>query len=1051
MAVDVNQDLLTREAAVKPERVRQILDSAAGSPIAVMDPGVPGPHGRPFARTFLAIAQLGLPLELLACLMEQTAAELPGLSDPTRALNNLERFFAAARNRIATASLFERDPTALPILLQFFSDSQHLSQFLINDPESFDALRLTAGQPLARATLVQEITDEAGKADSTAEAINILRRFKRRETLRIAYGDMIAHQDLSTVTSQLAYVADGICEAALIVARKQLASRFAWPLLEGVPCKFAVLSLGKLGGLELNYSSDIDLMLIYEADGQGPSRISHGEYFQRLAREFTKLIQEQTDLGHAYRVDWRLRPDGHQSHLVRSANAALSYYDLQGRTWERQAMLKLRPTAGDLDFGQHWIDQLQSWIYTPRITQTDISGIKALRRSMERQSRSAVDTGHNVKTGVGGIRDIEFVVQFLQLLHGRYHPELQQANTLDVLAELARIGFLRSHEHTLLDQNYRWLRRIEHRLQLMYDLKTHSLPTDELELQQLAMRVDQQSPRAAAGKQFAQRLQTASQQNREILNHLLQDAFPEPPSAGMPNHPTSEETDLILDPYPEPEWIQDILKRYHLKDSEAAFKQLVALAHEDSVFLPQARCRHFFAGITRPLLAQVAETPDPYQTLVSLNRVSQNIGGKAVLWELFQDQPALLQLFVQMSAACPYLCDILASHPGMIDTLLDSLLLQAPPNRRWLKRMLSDVTSNAEEIDLILHAFKDGQHLRVGIRDIAQRDAIEQTLTSLSDIAEVILQQIAQIEFKRLAARFGRPMGELDGQLLPLDLVIVAMGKLGGREPNYHSDLDVIFLYPGSGQTDHPDADKRISNQEFFVRLSTAITQHMTSLGPCGKLYELDSRLRPTGKSGSLAVSFLEFARYFDGGGAQTWERQALCKARPITGSSPLRRQVRQLIKTAITHPQDARQTAAVIYQMRHKIQEHARPHNLKRAPGGTVDIEFAVQSLQLQHARTHPQVLQTGTIAAGDALQKSGLMPATRWQVFRQAYLTLRNVEAKIRLMNLPASHDLPDEPTAQQKLGFLLNYDSTDELVDSLHHLRLSVRREFDRQFGY
>ncbi len=1010
---------------------------------------------QPYRDVFRNIAQQGVPLSLLDELARQTHLLLPTLSDPSRSINNLERFFATARNPLSLASLFQRDKTGLPILLKIFSSSQYLADILVSDPESYDALRLSAGQPISRDTLIWEICDEVQKAGNPSAAMRILRRFKRRETLRIAYGDIVAQQDIITVTRQISYLADGICQAALQYAEKMLQAKHLWPLIEGRRCRFVILSLGKLGGNELNYSSDIDLMMIYESNGgtTGAKRISNQEYFQRLASETIKLISENTGLGTAYRVDMRLRPDGDQGPLVITADAALTYYDMKGRNWERQAFIKVRPTAGDLGFGKHWIEQLKTWIYPSRLSHTDIAGIQSLRRKIERQStanKSRVkNPTRNVKTGTGGIRDIEFVVQFMQLLHGRNHPTLQTTNTLDALRRLLDISLLTSLEHQILDRNYRWLRRLEHRLQIMFDLQTHQIPHDEAEQTRLALRmgyadVNQPNAQKPPLQEFEDQWHEVTRSNRQILDHVLQHAFPTDQL-----EPVCDEVDIVLDPYPDASWVDSVLAKYGFEDNVAAYHHLSALAKEDVSFLPQARCRHFLASIARPLLREIAQTPEPQQTLIALNRVSQNIGGKAILWELFSNHSPMLKLFVRMCSACRYLCDILVSHPGMIDGLLDSLLMQNLPSRRLLRTIMRELIHNASEIDLIIHAFKASQHLRVGIRDLNNRDPIFKTQAALSDIAEVCLQTITEFEMKAFVDRYGKPGFMAGDEWKPCELIVLSLGKLGGREPNYHSDLDVMFLYQATGTTRHHVSDREISNQEFFGRLAAAITKRMTSAGPYGRLYELDSRLRPTGKSGSLAISFGEFAKYFSGGSGQLWERQALCKARPITGSSPARREARRLVGDAIVTEAWKPEMADEIRTMRLKWQEGASTRNLKRGVGGTVDIEFAIQMLQLRHARQYPNVLQPGTLAAGLELCNAGLLDANIWHLFDAAYQQLRFIESRLRLMDLAKIHDLPSDDAELRKLSYLVDSPSSQHLEDQTLQLRAEVRAAFDRLF--
>ena len=377
-----------------------------------------------------------------------------------------------------------------------------------------------------------------------AAVLGALRRFKRRETLRIAYGDIVREQSLKTVTKQISFLADAILEAALRAAGRKLGALRGTPMgPDGRPARFAVLGMGKLGGVELNYSSDIDLILIYDFEGKtnGKRPISNQEFFDMLAREMVRLVTEPTELGRAYRVDLRLRPEGEHGPIVMGMEAALNYYDLRGRTWERQAFIKARPVAGSPELGQEFLDQLTPWIYRRYLTAADIAGIKALKRRIEQQTHHAGADDREVKTGHGGIRDVEFVIQFLQLLNGGSLPELRTSNTLEALAQLEQVGCLTNQERSLLEENYSFLRKVEHRLQIMLDLQTHLLPQDEAELRKLALRMGYADRPEGDGPIFADHASMVPEKSGRSPNapgsvhgRLLGQDASEPQNSGSP-------------------------------------------------------------------------------------------------------------------------------------------------------------------------------------------------------------------------------------------------------------------------------------------------------------------------------------------------------------------------------------------------------------------------------------------------------------------------------------------------------------------------------------
>ncbi len=998
------------------------------------------------------MALSGITLDLLASICDQLAEQLPRLSDPDMALNNLDRFIAATRNPLSLASLFERDREALPILLQIFSTSQYLSDLLITDSESYDLVRMTEGQPVGRETLVNELASEVAALSDEAAILATLRRYKRRETLRISYGDIVRGQRLDTVARQISHLADATLEAAVGAARRTLEQKRGVPRTpQGEPARFVVLAMGKLGGVELNYSSDIDLIFLYDQDGNtdGQRPWSNREFFDRLARDVVRLLTEPTDLGIAYRVDLRLRPEGERGPVVISLESAMHYYDVLGRTWERQAFVKARPVAGNLDLGQEFLKQLEPWIYRRYLSRADITGIKALKRRIEdRTAREGADA-LNVKTGHGGIRDIEFVIQFLQLLNGGDLPQLRTGNTLEAIVQLEGCGCLNHQERTILEENYALLRKIEHRLQIMFDLQTHLLPRATEEMRRVAIRMGYGSrDRQDALEAFTADYRQKTELNRKILDHLLHDAF------GEDDRPEPE-VDLVLDPDPPAARIAEVLGQYKFRNISEAYHNLMALGQEKIRFLSTRRCRHFLAAIAPRLLKAIAATPDPDAALVNLSKVSDSLGGKGLLWELFSFNEPSLRLYVELCAASPFLSGILTSSPGMLDELMDSLVLDKIPTLETLGANLSELTRAAEDLDPILHSFKNVQQLRVGVRDLLGKEDVQATTAALSDIALACLRRITAGEYSKLVAKLGEPMiaAEQDAGRVS-EFIVVAMGKFGGREMNYHSDVDLIFLYEAEGATFHSRRSRRsgetTTNQHFFSELGQRIIKIANQLGPYGRLYEIDPRLRPTGRSGALATSFEEFRRYFESGQGQLWERQALCKARVVYGSPEAARKAVDAINfAAFVHPW-REENVAEIHQMRMRLQETAKPGNLKRGIGGIVDIEFLVQMLQLKHGGDCPQIRVPGTFEALAALHQAGLLGGDDFEYFDKSYRTSRTIIGRLQLMNTTAGHDLPTDPIELAKLARLLNYPDPAKLLSDCEHFRLENRRRFERLFG-
>ncbi len=1013
------------------------------------------------------IAEAGVSLDLVDTLCEQFKAAAPTLADADMAWNNLERFIVAARSPLATVALFERDRSALPNLLSLFASSQYLSDLLVRDQECYDLLRMTEGRPVARDVLVEEITGEVLVHHDINQASRTLRRCKRRETLRIAYGDIVRGQVVSTVARQISFLADALIEAALAFLRRQLVARYGEPRdAKGDPVRYCVLALGKLGGIELNYSSDIDLVLLYDHDGQtsGPRPIENREFFDRLSRELVKLLSEQTEFGAVYRVDLRLRPEGTRGPLCPNLEQMIAYYDVKGRTWERQAYVKARAVAGDISLGDELLRRLEPWVYRRYLSLADITGIKSLKARIEHRTLLEEGGERNVKNGPGGIRDIEFVIQFLQLLNGGTLPEVRTGNTLEAVERLAKAGCLTHQEATLLSDNYSFLRKVEHRLQIMFDLQTHTLPAEPDELRKLAVRMGYVgTPHRLPLDMFRGELRERTETNRKMLDHLLSDAFGGDPTA-------EPEVDLVNDPSPSFERIEEVLGKYQFEDAQNAYDNLMELATERIRFLSTRRCRHFLASIAPRLLTAISRTPDPDGTLVSLCRVSDSLGGKAALWELFSSSQASLQFYVKLCAACPYLSSILTSNPGMIDELMDSLLVENLPTLAMLETSLAELVRGAEDLSPILLSFKSAQHLRVGVRDIVGKDDIRDTHAALSDIAECCLKAIIEREYQWLVDKFGEPtIGEMPEPTAEnmayrsrfaervgerSELVVLALGKLGGREPNYHSDLDLIFLYEAEGQTFHRKRGKTsgltTTNGHFFSELGQRIIKVANQIGPLGRLYEVDMRLRPAGKSSPLAAPIDSLARYFASGRGQLWERQTLCKARVIFGAHRAAAYAMHTVVEAAYGPAWKPEMAREIREMRARLEESATPANLKRGPGGAVDTEFLVQMLQLKHGHENPAVRVPGTLDALTALEEHNYLSSGDAQFFRQAYRFQRSVEARIRLMNAAGRHEFPSDPAELAKLAYLLRGIDPTLLQTEALEIFAETRERFERLFA-
>jgi glutamate-ammonia-ligase adenylyltransferase len=590
------------------------------------------------------------------------------------------------------------------------------------------------------------------------------------------------------------------------------------------------------------------------------------------------------------------------------------------------------------------------------------------------------------------------------------------------MARLEHVGCLTSEERDIMENTYRFLRRVEHRLQTMFDRQTHEMPRDLEDQRVLAIRMGYApastwEDRVGPAQRFLADYRSKTELNRKILNHLLHDAFRADADADAAADPI---VDLVLDPNPSPELIAEALAKYPFQDRQTAYQNLMALAREDFPFLSQARCRHFLAAIAPRLLEAVSRTPDPDMALTNLEKVSASLGAKAILWELFNFNPPTLRLYVELCATSQFLSEILINNPGMIDELMDSLVVDRPQPAPAIRAELAELCKGAEDLAPILLSFRNQEWVRVGIRDILGREPIRDVTRELADVADAIVAQVARNQWEQRAARFGTPRRASGGQRHRW--AIIGLGKLGGRELNYHSDLDLVFVHEGDGQTE--GGEESIANEQFVSEVVRRLLKALSATGSAGCLYPVDTRLRPHGSSGPLVVTLDAFRDYFHAR-AQSWERLALTRARVVFANGGFAREVTEVIREVLSLPVDPASLASDVVAMRRRLEETRARNDLKRGFGGLADIEFLVQYLQLTYAATIPEIIRPNVWDALDALRRAGLISAEAHIDLREAYDFLRTVESRLRIVHNRSARDLPDSQEELARLARRLNYD--------------------------
>lgn len=989
---------------------------------------------------FMSMVEQGLTLDLLSELSHQLAVCLPLLSDPDLGLCTLARFVAATRNPLSFGSLIEQEDESLPILMTLFSTSEMLGDMLVKDPAAYDLLRLTEGATVDRQHLVEELCGEVAILEDTEDVLALLRRFKRRELLRIAYGDIVCNQSSTVVTGQLSLLAEAVCEAALQFAYRQTAAKRGTPTHgKGELAKLVMIGLRRFGGEELDYNSELDVLFLYDHPGRtnGERSVDNHDFFSTVARQTIKLLGDETEAGIAYRLNTQRATGFNNDEPCGDIGSAIRHFDARGRTWERLALIKARPVAGALDAGLELLDAIEPWIYRRYLSRSDISGIRALKRRLVRRSDRH---GLQMLDVEGGVLDVEFAVQFLQLINGGDDRQIRKGNTFRAIGLLEQNGAITSEEASTLETNYEWLRRIEHRLEFTNNANATMLPDRSDDLRRLALRCGYDGDDALDAFQADYDARITA--NQAVTTRLLTDAFEEEVLQ------VDAETDLVMDPDPRPESIRNILSPYGFRDATDAYHNLNALGSERIPFLSTRRCRYFLSLISRPLLWAISKTPTPDATLANLVRVSDSLGGKGVLWELFHSHRPSLDLYVRLCSSSPYLTAILTRYPGMIDELMDSLMLAELPTLADMQTTLDDLCRDGmetDELDWILHSFKNTQHLNVGVRELLGKVDIRDSTGTLSDVAEACLQRIAHDEYRRLIRKLGEP--RVADQ--PCGMVVLGMGKLGGREPNYHSDLDFVVMYEADGETYHPPTIRHretTSNQHFFGELAKRMVKAVSENRKQGKLYDSNPQLRPIGKSGPVSVSLERFREFYLAGPHAFGEVRELCRARPVYGPEPVRARAITIMQEILVGMQVTELDSTAVRHARRDLQENAGPRNLKRGPGGTLDVEFLTQALQLRHGRELPQLLSPNTLIALTQLAEQQIIAREASEQLIEGYRFLRRVEAMLRLLNATARHDLPREGDELAKLAYLMQFKHEGQLERECAKFTKLNRKLFD-----
>ncbi|SEP90698.1 glutamate-ammonia-ligase adenylyltransferase [Ectothiorhodospira magna] len=891
--------------------------------------------------------------------------------------------------------------------------SEFVARAAIRHPDRF--LALLASGDLERVyqdgDMARRVQDSLAPARDETDLMSQLRQSRQREMVRIAWRDLSGAATLNDTLADLSTLADQLIDGALHWLHQDLVRRHGEPRdAAGQPQRLVVLGMGKLGGDELNFSSDIDLIFAYPRSGEtdGERSLDNQQFFIRLGQRLIKVLNEKTADGFVYRVDMRLRPFGGTGPLVMSFDALEDYYESHGREWERYALIKARAVAGDRDSAQQLYALLRPFIYRRYL---DFGAFGALRDMKALINREATRKGkdQDIKLGEGGIREVEFVGQAFQLIRAGRDPSLQLRGIRPVLERLAAQDLMPAYAVRHLLEAYDFLRRTENRLQMVADQQTHRLPQDPSDRLRLAL-----SMGFADWDSFERSL------NRHMrrVHSQFEQVFAAPQGGDDDEQTTQPEAQRDLASLwlgsLEQERALAVLKERGLTDPEAALTALTQLRDSSACRKLTATGRERLDRLMPLMLGVLSGLQAPDATLERLLRLVQTIARRSVYLSLLVENPLALSQLARLCEASPWIADHLTRYPLLLDELLDPRSLYAPPGRQGLLDALNDELVQVPQDDLEqvmdrLRLFKQVQVLKVAAADIMDVLPVMKVSDHLTWIAEVVLERVLDLVLEQLVARHGRPRCLIDGKPFEPGFAVVGYGKLGGLELGYGSDLDIVFLHDSRGAQAMTDGDRPLDNSEFFARVGQRILHFLGIFTGAGRLYEVDTRLRPSGASGLLVTSVTAFADY-QLGSAWTWEHQALVRARPVAGDGRIAKAFEAVRDQVLQQPRDEDALRQEVREMREKMwKEHATRDpawfDLKRDPGGIADIEFMVQYLVLAHASRHPQLTTwPDNIRILESLIETGLMPRDDALFLMDTYRCFRDRIHELTLQELPA-----------------------------------------------
>lgn len=983
--------------------------------------------------------------------------------DPSRVRRYWDQLLATP----AGPALRQASPAQVHMLSVLLSGSQTLSEQLIAHPEWLLGLLTDEylSQPRPAQVLRRNVTqslDSSLQSQDYSGALQQLRRFKRREMLRIAVRDLARLGNLAQLTAEISTVAEICLDAVLRIVSLQLTQRLGLPYHQRddgtwLPTEFCVIGLGKLGGQELNYSSDVDLLFVYSSEGYvfgtPPAKnergkgLSNHQFYQRLAKEFINEITRLSPDGMFYRIDMRLRPEGESGPLVRALDSYEIYYAQGGQIWERLMLIKARCIAGTRGLGAEFIEMIQPFRYPRSLHSRMLREVAAMKDRIEVEVVKTGELERNVKLGRGGIREIEFYVQSLQLLHAGKNPFLQGHQTLPALQHLVRYHLLKADAAQDLSEAYHFLRDVEHRLQMENDLQTHTIPTDRKSREHLALLMG-----CATLKEFEQRLQTHTGNVRRIYSGLLK-ADQTEVTVGLPRDFEHQEK----------EWRQLIRER-SFRDTEKAFRLLQAFVHGPGYVHISPRTSELALELVQQFLACCPAQPaahyhlpapqkadrdpapptdslpttdtdrilsDPDRVLTRLDSFINAYGARATLYDLWTHNPSYFELLLRLFDRSEFLAEVAIRTPDLIDDLALSGRLR---RSKTAENILKELRYGRDDEDqlLWLRRYHQAEQLRIGLRDILGLADFEQNLEELSALAEACLHYALEVVQHR-------------HKLKTPPFAIIGLGKLGGAELNYGSDLDILFV-----------ATNQSEDLSKLHKWAVELMEMLSAPTDMGVAFKIDTRLRPDGEKGLLVNTLQAYDDYYRQR-ASLWEIQALSRTRPVAGDMRTGMQFQTLAgQWSDFSPAKPAANAwtpgwkGEIRKMRERItkertQSGSEPLAIKTGTGGLMDAEFAAQILALNHGWQEPNTLKALLRAKDEKL-----LASKEAHLLIANYRNLRHIEGILRRWSFAGETVLPTDPEAFQRVSIRCGFKRPADFQKAVAQYRSGIQAVYQSLFS-